>query len=408
MSNRKHEKMVTRVQDRAAVLLAHQNLKMARSAHAYVRGNTRQFYQWLKAQPAGSIPEGPQIWICGDCHTGNMGPVSDDQGRVQILIRDFDQSVIGNPCHDLIRLGLSLAMAARGSDLPGVTTARMLEALKEGYESAFPEVDEPYPELPSSVKLIMKRAMQRGWKHLARERIGSAAPTIPLNKRFWPLSAKERKEIGVLLDNTAMTDVVVSHVDPASPATVELVDAAYWRKGCSSLGDLRYAALMRVTGKDVAGAGLSLIDIKEARRSVAIRAPGQRMPKDDAERIVQAARHLSPALGNRMHAAHLLERSVVVRELMPQDMKLDIEHLSRKQATTVAKFLGMVLGRAHCRQMDVNTRNAWRKQLQRDHTTRSLDAPTWLWTSVTRLAAEHELTYLEHCRKFALADAKAA
>jgi uncharacterized protein (DUF2252 family) len=37
--------------------------------------------------------------------------------------------VIGNPAHDLIWLGLSLASAARGSDLPGVITARIIEEL---------------------------------------------------------------------------------------------------------------------------------------------------------------------------------------------------------------------------------------------------------------------------------------
>ena len=68
------------------------------------------------------------MWICGDCHAGNLGPVASTDGALAIQIRDLDQSVIGNPSHDIIRLGLSLAMAARGSDLPGVTTARMIEA----------------------------------------------------------------------------------------------------------------------------------------------------------------------------------------------------------------------------------------------------------------------------------------
>ena len=40
--------------------------------------------------------------------------------------------------------------------------------------------------------------------------------------------------------------------DSADPVT--LVDAAYWMKGCSSLGRLRYAAMLRV-GK---GKGSSL------------------------------------------------------------------------------------------------------------------------------------------------------
>ncbi len=80
-------------------------LKMARSAHAYVRGNTLQFYEWLNAGSGDKLPQGPPIWICGDCHVGNLGPVANAEGKVEIEIRDLDQTVIGNPAHDLVRLG---------------------------------------------------------------------------------------------------------------------------------------------------------------------------------------------------------------------------------------------------------------------------------------------------------------
>ena len=100
---------------RALVLEKQRQLKMARSAHAYVRGNTLQFYEWLKTPTATSLPQGPPIWICGDCHVGNIGPVANSDGEVEFEIRDLDQAVIGNPVHDLVRLGLSLATAARGS-----------------------------------------------------------------------------------------------------------------------------------------------------------------------------------------------------------------------------------------------------------------------------------------------------
>jgi len=123
-------------EDRSRVLEQQRRRKMARSVHAYVRGNTIQFYEWLARARKGSIPQGPLVWICGDCHVGNLGPVAGADGRVEIEIRDLDQSVIGNPAHDLIRLALSLAMAARGSDLPGVTTAQMVEHIMQGYQSA--------------------------------------------------------------------------------------------------------------------------------------------------------------------------------------------------------------------------------------------------------------------------------
>src|ERR1700749_4159852 len=85
---------------RQQALIERRNTKMARSAHAYVRGNTAQFYEWLDSREAPKLPAGPAIWICGDCHIGNIGPVADDKGKLHIQIRDFDQSVIGNPAHD--------------------------------------------------------------------------------------------------------------------------------------------------------------------------------------------------------------------------------------------------------------------------------------------------------------------
>ncbi len=84
------------------------------------------------------------------------GPIANAEGRIEIQIRDLDQTVIGNPAHDLIRLGLSLATAARGSDLPGVTTARMLEQMVEGYCAALDDdlaegdLDDHRPEVRAS------------------------------------------------------------------------------------------------------------------------------------------------------------------------------------------------------------------------------------------------------------------
>jgi len=88
------------------MLTERRRLKMARSAHAYVRGNTLKFYEWLESSTARTLPQGPPVWICGDCHLGNLGPVANAKGKVKIAIRDLDQTVIGNPAHDLIRLGL--------------------------------------------------------------------------------------------------------------------------------------------------------------------------------------------------------------------------------------------------------------------------------------------------------------
>jgi uncharacterized protein (DUF2252 family) len=392
---------------RQSVLIARRSLKMARSAHAYVRGNTRKFYEWLQTSDGQALPRGPAVWICGDCHVGNLGPIANTEGHIDIQIRDLDQTVIGNPAHDLIRLGLSLATAARGSDLPGVTTAKMLEQLMEGYEQAFSdEADDGdfQHQRPEAIKLAMKRSLHRSWKELATERMEDIGPNIPLGKRFWPLRRDEKLEISRMFKRETVRRLVTSLRSRKDGDPIEVLDAAYWMKGCSSLGRLRFAVLIGVGEAPYNGESLCLMDIKEATLAAAPRYPRVRMPRDNAERVVEGARHLAPNLGKRMLATRFLDRAVFLRELLPQDLQLEIEHLTRDEAMKAARFLAMVVGKAHAQQMNIADRKSWQDELSR-HRTKTLDAPSWLWSSVVELLMSHEGEYLEHCRKYAMTPA---
>lgn len=390
-------------EDRQSHLLAARKLKMARSVHAYVRGNTVKFYEWLENFSGNRLPIGPAIWICGDCHLGNLGPLADTEGRVAVQIRDLDQTVIGNPAHDLVRLGLSLAMSARGSDLPGVITAKMLEQLIDGYRQTFlPEADlKAKLEKPAAVRIIMKQALQRSWKHLVKERLKGTGLSIPLGKRFWPLTPVEKQAVTSLFEEQLVASLITSGRARDDNAPVRVIDAAYWKKGCSSLGLLRIAVLVEYGDDTGSTDNVCLIDIKEAVHTAAPFAVDAAMPRDNAERIVEGARHLAPNLGERMVAARLLDRSVFIREVLPQDLKLEINELTVEEAMRAAKFLGASVGKAHAGQMDEATRKSWHDELMRNHTKR-LEAPSWLWSAVVELITSHEGAYLEHCRKYAM------
>ncbi|QHJ01653.1 DUF2252 domain-containing protein [Xylophilus rhododendri] len=374
---------------------------MATSAHAYVRGNTLKFYEWLDS--AGTtLPEGPSIWICGDCHVGNLGPIANARGKAKIQVRDFDQTVIGNPAHDLVRLALSLSMAARSSDLPGVVTARMVEQIAEGYESAFDPADELQEHTrPDAVQVALKSAQQRTWRHLAEERTQGKTVAIPLGKRFWPVSGKERKAIRELFDDEVVSALVARLKNRDSDAKVQFLDVAYWMKGCSSLGNLRYAVLLDVGGQASTGQDICLIDVKEAIKAAAPRAASAGQPRDNGLRVMDGAQRMSPNLGGRMAAAHVLGRAVVLRELLPQDLKLEFERVDQREAMRAARFLAHVVGRAHARQMNEAERQRWRTELGRGRRS-SLDAPAWLWNSTVDLIALHERAYLDHCRRYAM------
>jgi uncharacterized protein (DUF2252 family) len=216
------------------------------------------------------------------------------------------------------------------------------------------------------------------------------------------LTRAESRAVDGLFEVEAARKLVVSLKSRDDEAKIELLDAAHWMKGCSSLGKLRVAVLLSVAnGRRAKDEDYCLMDVKEAGAAAAPRAPRAAMPKDHGKRVVEGAKHLSPALGERMMSARLMDRSVFIRELMPQDLKLEVDQLSREEAVSAARFLASVVGFAHARQMDASTRKEFLASL-RGHRSKRLDAPSWLWSSVVDLAAIHEAAYLEHCRTVAL------
>jgi uncharacterized protein (DUF2252 family) len=281
----------------------------------------------------------------------------------------------------------------------------MLEQMMIGYQRALKGAKAQNlieSDKPECIKVVMRSAMSRTWKHLAKERLRDLKPNIPRGERFWPLTKAENAAIHRLFEEESVRRLVASLKSRPNDAEIEVLDAAYWMKGCSSLGKLRFAVLLSVRHGKSKDDEFCLVDIKEASPAAAPRARVANMPKDNAHRVVEGAKHLAPALGERMMAAKLLGKSVVLRELMPQDLKLQIDQLSREEAVASARYLAEVVGKAHARQMDAATRRGFATSFKTRRSAR-LDAPSWLWSCVVELASTHEAAYLEHCRRYALA-----
>jgi uncharacterized protein (DUF2252 family) len=375
-------------------------MKMMSSAHAYVRGSTARFYEWLVSARGKSLPRAPAIWISGDCHLGNLGALARVDGKIELQMRDLDQTVIGSPAHDVTRLALSMAMAIRASGLPGRLTLLAVEKIAQGYESALEARASRRPVAPlgapDEVAKLLRLAGHRSRKDLLNERIGgSKAQLIPIGTKFWPLTDPERRAVEALAEKAKFRALVTSLASREDDAPVALLDAAYWVKGCSSLGLWRCAALVSV-GREKK-AVRALVDLKEAPRPAAPSAPRVQIPAD-GDRVVHGARALAPHLGSRIISARVLDVPVTVRELLPQDLKFELDALAADDVEELATHLGSVVGIAHARQLTPPRSAAWLEAFRREPTPGST-APSWLWAAVVDLVALHEGAYLEHCRE---------
>ncbi len=164
----------------------------------------------------------------------------------------------------------------------------------DGYESAFvqgfDEADDNDHQ-PKSVQIVLKRALKRTWKHLAKDRISDTRPTIPLGKRFWPVSGDEERAIERLFHDDTIERLATMVRSRDDDAKVEVIDSAYWMRGCGSLGRLRYAVLLSVTDRRSQDTDLCLMDIKGAVDSAAPAHPAEHQPEDDAQRVVEGGRY---------------------------------------------------------------------------------------------------------------------
>jgi uncharacterized protein (DUF2252 family) len=301
-------------------------------------------------------------------------------------------------------------MASRSSDLPGVTTARLTEDLVAGYERSFEgdAVSEEIEDLPPPIRLIMRRAVKRTSRRLLDERLGKKRGKFEIGRKFWRLADDEHEAVRRIVEQEPIRKLITKLEDRDAEAPVTLVDAAFWVKGCSSLGLWRVAALVefQLDGKK-GNTALALLDLKQAVKPVAPWAAGTDPGFSPGVRVLEGARRLAPALGSRMLAGTLLERSVFVRELLPQDLKVELDRIDPTDARRLAFYLGKVVGRAHRRQMTIEQTLAWTAEMAA-HRTKNLDAPSWLWQALIQLVALHEHAYLEHCRRYAMAAARVA
>ncbi len=399
----KHEEEVPRTaSERQGRLQVLRDRKMAATAHAFVRASSRLFYETI-AEQRRALPSGPAIWISGDCHAENFGAVSDARGEGDLEMNDLDEATVGEPAHDLLRLALSLSMAARAAGRNGLDTAAMLDAMTRGYDGLLRQrekgealvVDEPSARL----RKLERHAAARSRSELLDGRCPEVGGrrAFPMGPRYWPLSQAERRAVEALVGSAEVSALVTTLAGIDRHEALEIVDLAFRVAGTGSLGAFRVAALVSVgeQGKKHHDQDLRLLDVKEAQPTQAPRVAGAHVPKDDAERVVHGARALSPPIGGRLLAATLEGMPVVVRELLPQEDKVSVDGLEHDEACAVARHLGGILGRAHARQLDVHDAKGWRASFGDE---RDVGAPPrWLWSALVPIVGRHEAAYLEHC-----------
>ena len=116
--------------------------------------------------------------------------------------------------------------------------------------------------MPKTVKLVMREAAGRSWKHLADERIEGTEQTIPLGKRFWALTKDERAAVEAIFAEEKLRRLATSLRSRRDEAPL----AGHGRRLSAQGMQFIRAAKDRCLGRDwirETPSGIALMDVKE-------------------------------------------------------------------------------------------------------------------------------------------------
>jgi uncharacterized protein (DUF2252 family) len=332
---------------RTPALLARKNQRLSPSAHAFLRGSARLFYEILAGRPdlcAGPEGEG---WIVGDMHLENVGAYRNDADEVVFDLNDFDDSTLGPLRYDVLRLSVSVLLASRGFQATGGQALGLVEHAIGSYLKA--RGGAAAPAVPAPVAALIARVSARSRKELLDDR----APMSHGRRRF--LRGDRYLDLPPDLE-ARMPGLLAAYTgalgDRASAKAAEwkIEDAAFRVAGNGSLGVYRVAMLVRDHGGDEL-----LVELKECKDpspSALFQAsnPGAAQWTHPGERCAGAARALCASPPRRLAPVRLDELSFVGRRLFPQEDKLALDemHAGAKLDELVA-FIGHVVGAGHAR-----------------------------------------------------------
>jgi uncharacterized protein (DUF2252 family) len=299
-------------QHRDPEFLAKKYQAMYDDKYRFFRGTAHLFFEDI---PSSSfLWKAPAVWICGDLHLENFGSYKGDNRIAYFNINDFDESVLASPLLDVVRLIISLRIAAVNLKIP-VETAYQLSSLF---------VNTYFDKLKQGYILTLEKETTTGVIRKFLEEVKNRRRKTFIRER----TILERGKISIRIDNLHASKIkkseklsVITAMENWSkkmktPSFFNVKDVALRMAGTSSLGLKRYVVLIEGKGEDY---GNYLLEIKETRPSCLKKYVSIQQPEwnSEAERIIEIEKRVlanPPALLNSISIG---DKNFVMNEKHP-------------------------------------------------------------------------------------------
>jgi uncharacterized protein (DUF2252 family) len=312
---------------------------MRATPFSFMRGACELFY--LSLPSVVTLSGAPPAWLCGDMHVENFGTYKGDNRLTYFDVTDFDESALGPLTLDLVRFFASIRVGAPEWGMSPDDTEAVIQRSLVAYST----------ELSLGKPAWIERENARGTiKRLFGQVAGRSRSE--LLGRYTTRKAKRRKldtDGRHLLPVTPAERVAVEHMmesiasDARDYEYFRIVDIAHRIAGIGSIAFPRYVVLVEGRGSPDRNV---LIDIKLAHPSsiATLRAHGQPVWRDEAERIVSVQRHSAVVAPAFLFATEWNGSGYCSREMQPQEDRVrlhDWEKQPKKIGEAIVRMAGV-------------------------------------------------------------------
>ena len=292
---------------------------MRSDAFVFLRGTCHLFYARL--QRKGVFKSAPSVWACGDLHLENFGSFKGDNRLPYFDMNDFDEAALAPASWDLIRMLVSLRLAAASLGLSAETTLTICESYLQGYRLALQEGKAYWVEAQTATGLIGH--LLQSLHERKRVDFLNARTTVKGHRRRFHVDGKRALEASARQQERVRSFMEEFAHAQAEPGFFRVLDVVRRIAGTGSLGVDRYAIL--VHGRGGPG-GQFILDLKEALPSSMVEHLPLKQPDwpTQAHRVVAIQRRVQAVSMAFLQPVRLGKKSYILRGLQPVEDRVSL------------------------------------------------------------------------------------
>lgn len=326
---------------------------MAADAFAFYRGTCGIFYEDLQAGLAGSLPDSPPAWICGDLHIANFGTYRGSTGLLYFDINDFDEAALAPALWEVLRLAASIILSCKCREMSNASAMAAARHCLDTYAVTLASGKAIYVESQMAEEEEVRKVFEEASKKTMKDVLQKETKDESGQRKF-EIDGKENIKLKDKDDKQALLKHLADWIKNREELNLNkytVEDVVFRVSGTGSVGLARYMFLLHWPHEGPND--YLIIEMKEAGPSSVLSFLGGMVVQppwaSQAHRIAQVQQRMQAVCPPILDTTRFGGKDYIVQQRQPQKKKIDFEDLDLSSTLRVTGCMARLTAYAQLR-----------------------------------------------------------